>query len=412
MTKANSNRSNNTNLTNQKKLVVRPVHIERSAKHENAIGMAQLPPPKFTNKNYRNRTLKWMLVCILLILLSIPFVTWLQYQSSNIISRNAIVRGNLAEIGTRINGVLMDIDVPAGEKVWSGQVLAKLEHQHIKAEGEEAKAELEGFARELEVEQMAIEHEKLLLQNKIQEAGANLAAAQAEVTAAKTRAREAENFYQARKKLLSEQLISREDVRDANSKRRTAAALVRVAEANYLAAKSAQENASLDSDGLLIRKQRIGVLEANVARAKARLAKADADLQGTHIRAPGDGVVIRWLIQQGGSVEVGKPVLSMWVGDEVWIEAWIDEDEISHIQVGDIATVTLQSFPGKEFMGVVEKIGLTTDFQTPAPDIPQPRFTRMRGAPVIGVLVRLNDPPDKLLPGLSAVVAIQNSVGG
>jgi multidrug resistance efflux pump len=94
----------------------------------------------------------------------------------------------------------------------------------------------------------------------------------------------------------------------------------------------------------------------------------------------------------------------------VWIEAWIDEDDIHRVTVGSEATVTLPSHAGREFKGVVETIGLTTDVEQPTANVPQPRAARMRGAPVVGVLVRLTDAPLTLLPGLSAAVAIRDSV--
>jgi hypothetical protein len=39
--------------------------------------------------------------------------------------------------------------------------------------------------------------------------------------------------------------------------------------------------------------------------------------------------------------------------------------------------------------------------------MPHPRFARMRAAPVIGVRIRLDEPPPNLVPGLSAMVAIK-----
>ena len=89
----------------------------------------------------------------------------------------------------------------------------------------------------------------------------------------------------------------------------------------------------------------------------------------------------------------------------------IDEDEIHRVKVGSLATVTLPSHAGHEFKGVVDTIGLTTDFEQPVANEPDPRFVRMRRAPMVGVRVRLQDPPDTLLPGLSASVAIRGEGG-
>lgn len=351
-----------------------------------------------------------VIACAVLLLVAAPVAAWLQYQSGYVMSSNAIVKGQLAHVGTRLEGVLTKLEVEDGERVRAGQVLARLDDRHFRAEAQAARAEVSGLERELEIERSAIDHEERLLQNRLREATANLSVAAAEVEAAESRADDAEGFYKARRALLaSGGAISGEVVREAKAKARTARALVKGARAEYAAAQSAEQRANLDSEGLALRKQRIGVLEAALSRARARLAVAQADLEGTLIRAPADGSVVRRILQPGGSVDVGTPVMSLWLGDDVWVEAWLDEDDIPFVKMGSAARVTLQSFPGREFVGVVERIGLTTDFEMPASEVPQPRFARMRGAPVVGVGIRLEDPPAQLLPGLSAVVGIRKS---
>lgn len=291
----------------------------------------------------------------------------------------------------------------------AGQILVRLEDSHFRAEALEAQAQHEGLERALDVERLAIAHAKRRLQNQLREASANLAAAEAQVVAAQSRADDAREFHAVRNSLLVTGAISSEVVRDADAKRRTAEALVKAARAEHAAARSAAQRARLASDGLAIRNRRVGVLEAGVARAQARLAAAQADLEGTLIRAPEDGAVVRRIAQPGASVEVGKPIMSLWLGDDVWIEAWIDKADIAEVKVGSVSKVTLQSFPEREFTGVVDQMGLTTDFEMPPSAVPQPRFTRMRGAPVVGVGIRLQNPPAELRPGLSAVVGIRKS---
>lgn len=354
----------------------------------------------------------WLIACALLLLVAAPLGTWLQYRADYVISRNAMVRGQLAQIGTRIQGVLTSVEVHDGQRVRAGQILARMDDRHIRAEARAARAELAGLEREIEVERSAIDYEQRVLENRLHEAIANRSAAAAEAEAAESRADDAMGYHEARRKLfVAGGAISGEVVREAQAKVRTTQALARAARAQYSAAQSAEQRARLDSEGLAIRKQRVAVLEAGISRARARLAAADADLEGTLIRAPADGAVVRRILQPGSSVDIGTPVMSLWLGDDVWVEAWLDEDDIPFVRRGSGAQVTLQSFPGREFAGVVEKIGLTTDFEMPESEVPQPRFARMRGAPVVGVGIRLQNPPPQLLPGLSAVVGIRKSEG-
>jgi membrane fusion protein (multidrug efflux system) len=327
-------------------------------------------------------------------------------------SRNAMVRGQLAQIGARLAGVVTSIEAEEGERVSAGQILARLEDRHIRADAQQAQAELEGLKRELVIERAAIIHEGQQLQNRLLEATAKLEGAAASLEAAQSQAEDARAALETRRSLLGAGFVSREAVRDAQAKSITADALVKGAYAEREAAGAAATRARLDAAGLAIRKQRIGVLDAGVMRAEARLAAAQANLEATLIRAPADGAVVRRIVEPGASVDIGSPILSFWIGKDLWVEAWLDEDDIGEVKIGSAARVTLQSFPGREFHGRVDKIGLTTDYEMPASEVPQPRSVRMRTAPVVGVAIRLENPPRELLPGLSAVVGIRRANAG
>jgi membrane fusion protein (multidrug efflux system) len=359
---------------------------------------------------YAWRFLRWGLALLVLLGLAAPGYLWVQYQSRNVTSKNAAVRGHLAEIGTRLSGLVTSVNVDVGDRVTKGQVLVTLEDRHLLAAVQEARADVEGLERTIEVERLAIAHERRQNEQLENEAQSKVAAAEAQTEAARIRAADARKDYEISESLFSRDgVVSGEDVRDADANQRMAAALLEEAEANSGVAQSAEQTVRLARGALMIRERRVGVLEADLLRAQARLTRAEAGLDGASIRAPADGAIVRRIIQPGGSVEVGQPIISMWLGQNVWVEAWIDEDDIGSVDVGSEASVTFHSFPGREFTGVVDKIGLATDLEIPDSEVPQPRFSRMRGAPVVGVVILLHDPPLDLLPGLSAVVAIRKA---
>ena len=353
------------------------------------------------------RRFRWLLLLLPIGGVLVPGVLWWQFQSANVTSSNAAVRGHLAEIGTRISGQVVSVEVDVGDRVKAGDVLVRLDDRHLRAEVQEMQAEISGLQRSIEVERMAIELERREIEQQRSESEARVAAAQAQADAARIQVEDAARAFELRESLYSRDgAVSSEDVRGADSNRRSAQARLEEAQANADAARSMQTKVGLARSALVLREQRIGVLEADLQRAEARLARAEADLDGALIRAPEDGAIVRRITQPGGSVEVGQPIISMWLGDELWVEAWIDEEEIGAVRLGSNVMVTLHSFPGQEFVGEVDKIGLATDLEIPAEHVPQPRFARMRSAPVVGVRIRLLDPPPQLLPGLTAVVAI------
>ncbi len=336
-----------------------------------------------------------------------PVLLWAHYRSTHVISRDAVVRGHIAEVGARLEGIIASVEVEAGDRVRAGQVVARLHDHHFRARSEEARSKLEKATRELHVERLAIANERRRLESTLHRASAGLSAAAAAVRAAESRVAGAHRRMELQRTMAARGLVSEEQLRQAETEHRTATALLSASRAEQTAAAASEELAHVDSAGLSVREERISVLESEIAAFRAELALADVNLDGAIIRAPGDGAVVRRIVEPGSSTVVGAPILSIWVGDQTWVEAWIDERQLAHIEVGGRATVTFSSHRDREFSGVVESIGVSTDFELPDSDVPQPRRERMRDAPVIAIRIRLDDPTTDLRPGLSAVVGIR-----
>ena len=376
-----------------------------------ALGRAVVLARASLDTSINKRQASRLAVVIVALMILVPIVTWVRYQSLHVISTNAIIRGHVTEIGTQLEGIVTAVEVDAGDRVYAGQVLALLDDRRLLAEAREARAVLEMLNRQLAIEYLEISHARRQIDQQLVEATANLSAAQAESVAAAVRAENAQLSYQVRKDLLAGGgAISGEVVRESDANRRTTQAMMRASDAQRVAAASARANTRLSVDALVIRERKVGVLEAEIARAEALVSKAETALDSATIRAPQGGSIVRRILQVGGSVDVGQPIISMRLGNEVWVEAWIDEEDIAGVKRGSKAAVSLNSFPDREFVGTVDKLGLTTDFEMPESEVPQPRFSRMRSTPVVGVRIVLDDPPLELLPGLSAVVSISRSV--
>jgi multidrug resistance efflux pump/pimeloyl-ACP methyl ester carboxylesterase len=361
-------------------------------------GMPPSPAQRFA--------LPGILIALLLAVLT-PLAIWATYRANHVVSREAVVRSYIADVGARIDGVIKSIDVDTGDRVRAGQVIARLEDRHYEARVTQARSQLEKARRELEVERLAIENERQRLAGSLREVSAELSAARASVLASQSRADEAARQVELQRSLAARGLVPAERVRTAETELRTAQALVAEARADVAAAGAGEDLARVASEGIAVREKRISVLESDIANHEARLALAEANLEATLIRATDDGAVVRRIVQPGASIAVGQPVVALWVGEKIWVEAWLDEDDLADVAVGSQATVTFKSHPDREFTGVVETLGVSTDVELPDSAVPQRREHRMRNAPVISVRVRLDEPAEDLFPGLSAVVGIR-----
>lgn len=375
------------------------------------------PAPAFDPKTEGARTLPYVwrrrlgigITISIVVAALLPVGLWLGYQSANVVSRNAMVRSHLSEVGARLEGVVVSMAVEAGDSVVAGQELARLDSRHLVAREHEALAEIAALERELEVSRATLTYERDRVASLVTEARAAVSARRAELVATRARAEDAAAYFEARRKLQENGAVANETARGAESRMRETAALVDAAQADLTAAVAYQARAELEHQSIRLGERRLGVLEARLDRARAALAAVRADIDSSVIRAPAAGAVVRRIAQPGTSMDVGQPIVSLWLGNDAWVEAWIPEAELGGVGVGANATVTLHAFPDQEFRGVVQKVGLATDYEMPADYVPQPRATRMRQAPVIGVAIRLSDPPPAMRPGMSAVVAIERS---
>jgi multidrug resistance efflux pump len=352
------------------------------------------------------RLVRWLVVSLTLMMLIIALWVFSTHRVQNVISRHAFVKTELTSVGARFDGRVASVEVTPGTRVNAGQIIARLDDSHLLAQEVEAKANIASLERTLVQETAAIEQERKTLAVASQETKARAEATRSEVQAAKIRVAETQEYWRIRQELFKSGMISAEALREANLKRQLAQEQLVAAQNNASAADAAVRNAELNIAGIAIRQQRLGILSSEINAAKGKLARVQADLASTIIKAPTDGMIVRWLVNSGGSIRVGTPIVSMVIGSDRWVEAWIDEDELEHAHIGGAAMVSFPSLPGKQFEGVIERIGVTTDLEEPVVAVPEPRTTRIRSAPIIAVVIRLLNPPGELLPGLSAIVDI------
>jgi membrane fusion protein (multidrug efflux system) len=146
-----------------------------------------------------------------------------------------------------------------------------------------------------------------------------------------------------------------------------------------------------------------------VQQAQARLDRARLDLSYTTIRSPGDGVVTRVdQLQVGSYIAASAPVFALVSTGDIWIEANFKEDQLTHMRVGQAATVKVDSYPGKTFAGTVLSLspGTGSQFSVLPPENATGNWVKV--VQRLPVRVRLDgiDPAYPLHAGLSADVGV------
>jgi len=99
--------------------------------------------------------------------------------------------------------------------------------------------------------------------------------------------------------------------------------------------------------------QDIASEQAQVESANAAVESAQAKMKDSEIVAPISGVVTQFDAKVGQFATAGTPLVSIISANQFEIDALVSETDIGKINIGDMATMTLDAFPNETFTGSV-----------------------------------------------------------
>jgi HlyD family secretion protein len=292
-----------------------------------------------------------------------------------------ILSGNVEvtemNLGFKVPGKIISLKTDEGEKVTPGQLLAEIDraellsqtdqNQAAIAEARNKLAELKAGSRPQEIEQAA----------------ANVKYAQAELTKANKDYQRADTLYQ-------NGAISAQQM---DAAKRT----LDVASSQY---KSSQQTLSLVKEGP--RKETIRQAQDRVLQAEASLQTLKERIKDTDLYAPSAGVIIKKNVELGETVGAGLPVFTVGDLGHPWIKVYVKEDKLGKVALGQKASITIDSYPGKTFEGTITFISPEAEF---TPKTIQTHEERVKL--VYGVKISLPNPDGILKPGMPADVRIK-----
>ncbi|MDP6832813.1 MAG: HlyD family secretion protein [Alphaproteobacteria bacterium] len=87
---------------------------------------------------------------------------------------------------------------------------------------------------------------------------------------------------------------------------------------------------------------------------------AQLDLERTVIMAPTDGTASNVKLRLGEYVRSGTPVFAMVENGDTWVEANLKETQLTHVKLGQSATIVADAYPDNTYAAVVESISPAT----------------------------------------------------
>jgi HlyD family secretion protein len=319
---------------------------------------------------------------LVLVALVLRFTVFRGGPGAGEIAASGSVEATEAQLGFQVSGRIDTITVDEGDRVKAGQLLARLDVSELQARRAQAAAQLDGARA-------------LLSELETGSRPEDIAQARAAAGAAADRLSDAQRDLTRTRQLFDGGAVSQE----AMDKAQTGFDVARAQRDQLAQALRLVETGP--------RPERIAAQRALVAQAEGAVRQLDAVLANAQVRAPFDGVVSVKDREQGEIVGAGTPVLTVTDLGDRWVRIYVREDRLGAVHLGQHATITADTYPGKRYGGEVAYVASVAEF---TPRTIQTSEERVKL--VYAVKVRItSDSTVDLKPGLPADVVLTAGPG-
>ncbi len=272
----------------------------------------------------------------------------------------------------RIDRVLVE----EGAAVTAGQSLATLETRRLRAQMTEAQAQIDALQEVVN---------RLEAGTRVQQ----IDQARAEVKAAQTRVKNAEQAYLRLRRTSGTGVTSEQDVDNARTQLAVEKAQLEVR----------QKALNLAMEGP--RKEEIAEANSRLQAARAAFELLNIRMADMTLKAPSDGVIQNRILEPGEMAGPTRPVFTLALNHPKWVRAYVSGADLGRITQGMAARVLSDSFTHQPFKGWIGFISPTAEF-TPK----NVETTELRTKLVYEVRVFTDDPQNRLRLGMPVTVTL------
>ena len=320
-----------------------------------------------------------LIVAAVVIVVLVAVIIWTKSKSSRedgIMKLSGNVEVTEMNLGFKRPGKIVALLVEEGQQVKKGDKLAELDREELDNQVQQYQAQVNENAARLD------ELRTGSRKQEIEQARATVGQTEAELTQAQVDYHRAEELY-ANGAISAEQM-------DAARK------VYRVAQSRH---RQSREFLSLTIEGP--RKEEVRAAGMRLQQAKAAFAASQNRLGDSFLYAPSDGVVLKRTAELGETMATGIPVYKIGDMANPWVRIYIKENKLGLVKLGQRASITTDSYPGKVYEGTVTYIASESEF---TPKNVQTEEERVKL--VFAVKVSVKDTSRDLKPGMPADVRI------
>lgn len=365
---------------------------------------------------------------VVIALLSTAYWAFTRYEASRPYQWSGTVEARTIEVGSRTGGRVKEVLAKEGDRVSAGQPLVvlepgDLEAQRLMADAQLRQAEatmqkLEHGARPEEIQQARARAAGAIAALQMSRTGARseaLDAARARLASAQVAVDKAQLDADRAKRLFSGGAVSKADVdntdallRGATAQRDAAKSVlqelengVRREELAQVAARAeeAQAQAKLVAAGSRV--EDLAAARAIVDAAKGRLGQLQVAIEELTIKAPREARVEALELRPGDLLTPSAAAATLVEDDQLYVRLYVPETQLGLVKVGAELPITVDTFPGRAFKGVVRHVSSVGEY-TPR----NLQTADERAFQVFATRVELSDGRDALRAGMAALVKV------
>lgn len=284
---------------------------------------------------------------------------------------------NEEDVYPRVTGRIVEMPVYPGDRVASGQVVARLDDAELSSRVREAEASAAGAqasAAQMEADALAVRHGLVQMEREVVMARADLVAARAnviqmerELDMVQAEADYQESLAEREERLFHSGAVSRQDAENARSMKAAAQARVQAAMAKVEQGKAMAGSAEARIGAAEARLEQGRAMEAAARKkldaATAMIAQSAAAAQSAAvvrgyvaILSSVSGHVVKRLVAPGVLVQPGMPILKIAQTDRVRLQANVGERDLAGIRVGSPVTVMAPGNGHEPFTATVTSV--------------------------------------------------------
>ncbi len=173
---------------------------------------------------------------------------------------------------------------------------------------------------------------------------------------------------------------------------------------NLRALKTGADSPQVQAASKVVEQAQAAIEQAktNVAAAQSRLNTVETQLKKITVYAPMDGIVLTRNIEPGEFVQPGAVAFAMANLNELTITVYVPEAQYGNLKLGQEASVSVDSFPGKTFDAEITHIADQAEF-TPR----NVQTAEGRSSTVYAIKLKVTDSDGKLKIGMPADVVFK-----